>query len=586
LLHTWNLKPLEGDGAFAFTSNGKDYAVGLPLVQGKTSQVELRDTQTQALKQTIKVNASDVYSLAFSPDGRTLAIAAGTFLVVYNLRTDTSLYIPDRAPNDFIDGVFNPTGEASYVSFSANSKFIAVVGLLGQVKLWDVTKSEFVESAVLTPKGRGIPSADDPSVTAYSAVISPNASTVAVAGWVNGSMGSQTQGAALWLWHTKNGAVTNLITAPIKPTESTGMAGAAFNPQGTILASGDSTGTIQLRNAVSGKLMSTSYTPPLGYTKVAFSPDGRRLASGEWIQSAAGNATSGAVQTWNVYTSSQKKAPSSVTASDLMSAPVPAACEHAGGNLSYGVQRGLPQYHGSTQLAWLSGGSAARARLTAFGPLSGNRTQDAATVLDCNAGGVPWPQIIAFYGPGPTLLGWSYMSDFKLPGKQTGENTLATSIAYHDGGITADWSTQDEGDPDAVATLDYSADLRLVNGKIVASNLVGVTEEPTAQAFVSDIRAGNLAAAYKLAAPGVKSTVPALVHDHPSAFSASVKCYGLTAEDLTMPTAISQLLTTSSSNGVDRVCILPTTGSSAQWIVLAMQHLGFRHWQVLWISQT
>jgi WD40 repeat protein len=586
LLATWNLKLPEAEGAFAFTPNGKDLAIGIPLVQDKTSEIELRDLKTKAVKQVIRVNASAIYSLAFSPDGQTLAIATGAFLVVDHLRTNTTLYVPDRAPNDFIYGIFDPTGEASYVSFSANSKFIAVVGHTGQIKLWNVAMSEFAGSALLSPMNRGIPNASYPNVSISSAAISPDASMVSVAGSVSAaeSLGGQYQGPGLWIWHTKTGAITNLTPGTITQGESSEMTGSAFNPQGTILASGDSNGTIQLRNAVSDKPLSTSYAPLVGFTDVAFSPDGRRLASDEYLQPGVG-ASSGAIQIWSVYASAQKNPSNTVTADDLMSAPVPAACRHSGGYLSYGVQRGIPQNHGLTELAWVADGSAARARLTAFGPLTGSGTHDAATVLNCTAGGVSWPQIIAFYGPGPSLLGWSYMSNYNLPGKSPGENTVATSIAYHDGGITAKWSTQNEGDPGAIASLDYSAELHLVNGKVIASNLSGVTEEPTAQTFVNEIQRGNLSAASKLGTVAATSMLPALVHEYHSAFSASMKCYGLN-DIFTMPAAISQMLNANESNDMDRVCALGPLNSSAQWIVLAMQHLGFRHWQVRWVSST
>lgn len=90
-----------------------------------------------------------------------------------------------------------------------------------------------------------------------------------------------------------------------------------------------------------------------------------------------------------------------LTAPDLLSAPVPAACNHAAGNLVDGTLPGLPQSQGAMGLAGLNQGTAEEKSLTALGDLAGNGPVDAATILSCNAGGVPWPQIIAFYSPGP-----------------------------------------------------------------------------------------------------------------------------------------------------------------------------------------
>jgi hypothetical protein len=100
-------------------------------------------------------------------------------------------------------------------------------------------------------------------------------------------------------------------------------------------------------------------------------------------------------------------------------------------------------------------------------------------VLFCDGGGVDWPEIIAFYAPGPRLLGWAYLTQFNLPGLKSDyeENAFAWRITYHDRGIHVEWSTQEQGDPAAWSSLDYSATLRLSSGKIVASDIVGTTEQ-------------------------------------------------------------------------------------------------------------
>lgn len=191
----------------------------------------------------------------------------------------------------------------------------------------------------------------------------------------------------------------------------------------------------------------------------------------------------------------------SVTAADLLSAPVPAVCRHPAGRLVNGVQPGLPVNQGTMALAWLHDGAAAKAALTAFGDLSGSGSGDAATLLSCDAGGVEWPQVIAFYSPGPALLGWAYLTGFNLPGIQPEENAFARKITYHNGGIDIEWSTQEPGDPGAIDSLDYSATLRLSGHSIVASNLVGTTELQTIDTFLDDLRHGDQAAASQLVAP-------------------------------------------------------------------------------------
>lgn len=277
-----------------------------------------------------------------------------------------------------------------------------------------------------------------------------------------------------------------------------------------------------------------------------------------------------------------------VTAQELLSAPVPASCRHPAGRLVNGVLPGIPANHGLMQLGWLNNSGLTQSAGTAFGNLNGSETSDAAAVLYCNAGGVSWPDIIAFYAQGQgglKLLAWAYITDFNLPGIQTQENGVIRRIRYQDGAVYAEWSTQDNGDPAAASTLDYSATLRLSGGKIIATNLVGVTERQTVLAFAGDLRAGNTAAADALAAPGVGKQAASLFRSYPSALNAAPTCYGLN-DFLTMPTPLANLIDPGGPDQVnqatERLCAFPSTDPGAAWVALGMQRTGWRTWQVLW----
>lgn len=274
-----------------------------------------------------------------------------------------------------------------------------------------------------------------------------------------------------------------------------------------------------------------------------------------------------------------------VTANDLLSAPVPSVCMHKAGTLVKGIQRGIPENHGSMQLAWLQGGAKAREALTAFGELSEHGIGDAATVLDCNAGGVSWPQVIAFYSPGPALLGWTYLTAFSLPGRQAQQNTFVRRLIYHSGGVEVEWSTQEEQDPAAVSSLDYSALLRLSGHKIVASNLTGTTEQKTVKRFLQDLRHGDRSAANRLAAPAAAVEAASEFRIFPSALAATPKCYGL-VHSFDMLASLAALIDAGGPKQVnpetDRLCTLSTGDSGVRWIALGMRHTGFRTWRVLW----
>jgi hypothetical protein len=158
-----------------------------------------------------------------------------------------------------------------------------------------------------------------------------------------------------------------------------------------------------------------------------------------------------------------------VSAASLLSAPVPAACGHKAGRLTGGRLAGIPAGHGSMELAWLDRGH--REDLLALGDLDGDGTTDAAATLYCDAGGVPWPELIAFYKPGPTLLGAVSLGDINAPGRRPGENATVHRLRYAHGAVTAAWSTQRDGDPAAEARLDYTAVLRWNGHRITVSGL-------------------------------------------------------------------------------------------------------------------
>ena len=129
-----------------------------------------------------------------------------------------------------------------------------------------------------------------------------------------------------------------------------------------------------------------------------------------------------------------------VTAQELLSAPVPASCEHQAGRLGRRRPAGIPANHGQMQLAWLNSTLLSESVGTAFGDLNGDGTGNAATVLYCNAGGVAWPDVIAFYAQGQAglkLLAWTYVTDFNLPGIQEQENGFVRQIRYQNGAVYA-----------------------------------------------------------------------------------------------------------------------------------------------------
>jgi pimeloyl-ACP methyl ester carboxylesterase len=271
-----------------------------------------------------------------------------------------------------------------------------------------------------------------------------------------------------------------------------------------------------------------------------------------------------------------------VTATDLLSAPVPASCRHRAGTLVNGRLPGIPQNQGDMQLGWLGDPSSQHPGL-ALGDLNGDGHGDAATVLDCNAGGVPWPEIIAFYTAGPKLLGSVGLDSINLPGHSPGENDLVSKMSYSNGAVNVSWVTEQDGDAAATPTLAYSTTLRWNGRSIGYSNLIATTEVGTAQQFLADLRRGDNGAAARLAAAGVGAEAANQFGTYPNALNAEPVCRGLI--DLNLPPSVQVLLDTTPSTEIpdtSRVCLLPAAADGAKYVVLGMTSTGFRQWQVEW----
>jgi hypothetical protein len=125
-----------------------------------------------------------------------------------------------------------------------------------------------------------------------------------------------------------------------------------------------------------------------------------------------------------------------LSAADLQSAPVPALCRFRAGRL---VRGQLPRQPGvDGEPPYLPGPGAGRvaADLVALGDLDGDRIGDAAAVVNCNAGGVGWPDYVVFWrrgGSGPALLDAYGMVD------AVGDARSATvKLTYKDGTVVVD----------------------------------------------------------------------------------------------------------------------------------------------------
>jgi WD40 repeat protein len=235
----------------AFSPGSALLAVGTdPVTFGtvgtdRPSVVELWDAATRRLVATLPAGrATNVDSLAFSPDGSTLAVLTdnGSTLDLWNVRTRQ------------LHGSFTPAGSGAYtVAWSPDGTALAIGSGVG-VQLWNV--------ASRTQDGSPLPSGP-----ANALAWSPDGSILAV---------GSTTGTELWNVAARQQIGSTLITSNSQTV--------AWSPDGKTLAVGMSDGTVQIWNLAG---LRAAGTPAY---LCAQAGAGQTITRAQWAQDAPGVA--------------------------------------------------------------------------------------------------------------------------------------------------------------------------------------------------------------------------------------------------------------------------------------------------------
>ena len=236
------------DRAVAFSPDGKRLAVATG------AGIWFYDAQTYREIALLTGHTGVVRAVAFSPDGKTLASGARDAAAkLWNVETGENIATFVR----------NAIGVES-VAFSRNGKMLVAGTEGGPVKLWDIENGQ----NLATFKGEA------PRV--FSVAFSSDGQMIASGGSDNTIK--------LWDVATKQNIATLLGHEDI-------IFSVAFSPDGKILASGSQDDTVKLWHVETGQDLHTFKHRERVFS-VAFSPDGKVVAGGAWR----------GIKLWNIET--------------------------------------------------------------------------------------------------------------------------------------------------------------------------------------------------------------------------------------------------------------------------------------------
>jgi len=219
------------------------------IVRARGALLDAANANPQLL-QYLTGHTDPVYSVAFSPDGKTLASGSYDEIILWDVETRQPIGQPLTGHISFAHSVaFSPDGKTlASGSCGKRDEFTYVVEC--ELILWDVETRQ--------PIGQPLTGHTD----SISVAFSPDGKIIA-------SLGSGT----IILWDVET---RQPIGQPLS-----GYTDVAFSPDGKILASGSEDYTITLWDVETGQPFGQPLT---GHTdsihSVAFSPDGKTLASG------------------------------------------------------------------------------------------------------------------------------------------------------------------------------------------------------------------------------------------------------------------------------------------------------------------